>query len=143
MHWFQFADNAAVITGLENENYILLNHFTSWCAWANMKIKVDKCSTFGIKKSSTSSTLYLPKLLINHEVVPTINIGKSFRYLGRHFNFAMDIQIHMSEVLDLLLDLMNKLDSLSCHPKNKLSIYHQFVLSKLSWHLAVADLSKA
>ena len=56
VHWFQFADDAAVITGLENENQILLNHFTRWCAWADMKIRVDKCSTFGIKKSSTSST---------------------------------------------------------------------------------------
>ena len=50
--------------------------------------------------------------------------------------------IHMSEVLDLLKDLMNRIDSLSCHPKNKLVIYHQFVLSKLSWHLTVADLIK-
>ena len=48
----------------------------------------------------------------------------------------------MSEVLDLLKDFMNRIDSLSCHPKNKLLIYHQFVLSKLSWHLTVADLSK-
>ena len=142
VHWFQFADDAAVITGLENENQILLNHFTRWCAWADMKIRVDKCSTFGIKKSSTSSTQYLPNLIINHEVVPTIDIGKSFRYLGRHFNYAMDNQIHMSEVLDLLKDFMNRIDSLSCHPKNKLLIYHQFVLSKLSWHLTVADLSK-
>ena len=52
-HWFQFADDAAVITGLENE--ILLNHFTRWCTWAGMKIRVDKCSTFGIKKAATSS----------------------------------------------------------------------------------------
>ena len=31
IHWFQFADDAAVITGLENENQILLNNFTRWC----------------------------------------------------------------------------------------------------------------
>jgi len=36
-HWFQFADDAAVITGLERENQILLNHFTRWCNWAGMK----------------------------------------------------------------------------------------------------------
>ena len=54
----------------------------------------------------------------------------------------MDNQIHASEVLHLLQHLMNKLDSLSCHPKHKLLTYDQFVLSKLSWHLTVADLSK-
>ena len=37
---------------------------------------------------------------------------------------------------------MNRIVSLSCHPENKLFIYHQFVLSKLSWHLTFADLSK-
>ena len=37
---------------------------------------------------------------------------------------------------------MNSIDSISCHPKNKLLIYHQFVLPKLSWHITVADLSK-
>ena len=89
-----------------------------------------------------SSTQYIPKFIINHELVHTIDIGKFFRYLGRHFNYAMDNRIHISEVLDLLQDLMNIVDSLSCHPKNKLLIYHQFVLSKLSWHLTVADLCK-
>ena len=52
----------------------------------------------------------------------------------------MDNQNHMSEVLDLFYDLMQK--HLSCHPKNKLLIYHRFVLSKLSCHLTIADLSK-
>ena len=28
------------------------------------------------------------------------------------------------------------------HPKNKLLLYHRYVLSKVSWHFTVADLSK-
>ena len=52
-------------------------------------------------------------------------------------------QMHMSEVLDLLQDSMNRIDSLSCLPKNKLLIHHQSFLSKLCWHLIVPDLSKA
>ena len=140
IHWFQFADDAAVITGLENENQILLNHFTRWCTWANMIIRVDKCSTFGIRKSSTASMQYLPKLFINQVTVPTVNIGKSFKYLGRFFNFSMDNFDHLSEVLQLVTDLMRKLDDIPCHPKNKLLLYHRFVLSKLSWHFTIADL---
>ena len=97
-HWFQFADEAAVITTLENENQLLLNHFSRWWTWANMIIRVDKCSTFGIKKASTSSVQYLPKLVLNHDLVPTVDIGKSFKYLGRHFNFTMDNHNHMAEV---------------------------------------------
>ena len=37
---------------------------------------------------------------------------------------------------------MMKVDCLPCHPKNKLLLYHRFVLSKLSRHFTIADLSK-
>ena len=37
---------------------------------------------------------------------------------------------------------MKKIDELSCHPKNIPIIYHRYALSKLSWHLTIADLSK-
>ena len=50
-HWFQFADDAAVVSGQENENQFLLNRFTLWCQWADMIVRVDKCVTFGMKKS--------------------------------------------------------------------------------------------
>ena len=70
LHWFQFADDAAVITGQESENQHLLNRFSIWCQWANMIIRVDKCSTFGIKKVITKSVQYLPKLLINNQLIP-------------------------------------------------------------------------
>ena len=50
IHWFQFADDAAVITGLERENQVLLNHFTRWCSLADITIRVEKCMSFGIKK---------------------------------------------------------------------------------------------
>ena len=49
IHWFQFADDAAVISGQEQENQILLNRFHIWCKWAGMLIRVDKCVTFPIK----------------------------------------------------------------------------------------------
>ena len=48
----------------------------------------------------------------------------------------------MSILLDTIDDLMLKIDCLPCHPKNKLLLYHRFVLSKLAWHLTIADLSK-
>ena len=51
IHWFQFADDAAVITSQESENQHLLNRFSIWCQWSDMIIRFDKCSTFGIKKS--------------------------------------------------------------------------------------------
>ena len=107
-----------------------------------MKIRVDKCITFGIKKSTTSSVQFLPKLIINNSLAPTVERNNSFKYLGRFFNFSMDNTDHMSAHLSTINDLMMKIDCLPCHPKNKLPLYHRFVLSKLSWHLTIADLSK-
>ena len=45
IHWFQFADDAAVISTQEFENQHLLNRFSIWCQWSNMFIRVEKCST--------------------------------------------------------------------------------------------------
>ena len=44
----------------------------------------------------------------------------------------MDYQIHMSEALEILNDLMKKIDDL---------FRHQYVLFKHSWHLTIADLN--
>ena len=86
-----------------------------------MIIRVDKCSTFGIRKSSTVSIQYLSRLFINQVTVPTVEIGKSFKCLGRFFNLPVDNNDHMSKVLQSITDLMRKLDEIPCHPKNKSS----------------------
>ena len=49
---------------------------------------------------------------------------------------------HLSDVLDLVTNLMKQIDGIPCHPKNKLLLYHRFVLSKLSWDFNIANLGK-
>ena len=142
VHWFQFADDAAVISGHERANQILLNRFTVWCQWSGMIIRVDKCSSFGIKKDTTKSVQYLPKLFLNNLLVPRVQIGESFRYLGRYFNFNMSDENHKSKLLDTFTDILNKIDELPLHPKNKIILYSRYVLSKMSWHLTVSDIGK-
>ena len=46
--------------------------------WGNMIIRVDKCVTFGIRKSVTKSVQFHPKLLINHDLVLCVKTGASF-----------------------------------------------------------------
>ena len=48
----------------------------------------------------------------------------------------------LSDVLDLVTNLMKQIDGIPCHPKNKLLPYHRFVLSNLSWHFTTANLGK-
>ena len=142
LHWFQFADDAAVVTTNERENQLLLNCFTKWCQWSNMVIRVDKCLTFGIKKFSSRSLQYEPKLFVNNKTVPTVKSGESFKYLGRYFNFEMDNKVHKEKLQSSLVDMLTNIDSLSILPKNKLLLYQRYLLSKLSWHLTVANLAK-
>ena len=91
---------------------------------------------------STSSVQFLPKLIINHDLVPTVNIGSSFKYLGRYFSFSMNNVEHRSILLETINDVLCMIDKIPCHPKNKVLLYHRHVLSKISWHLTIADLSK-
>ena len=107
-----------------------------------MHIRVDKCVTFGMKKFSTRSLQFQPKLFINSEVVPPVKNGESFKYLGRFFNFIMDNKGHKDLLLSSVQDMLKQIDSCHIHPKNKLLLCNRYVLSKLSWHLTVADLSK-
>ena len=107
-----------------------------------MIIRVDKCLTFGIKKFSFRSLQYEPKLFINNEIVPTAKSGKSFKYLGRYFNFEMDNEVHKEKLKSSLPDMSSRFDALSVLPKNKLLLYQLYILSKLSWHLTVATLAK-
>jgi len=142
VHWFQFADDAAVVTTNERENQLLLNCFTKWRQWSNMVIRVDKCVTFGIRKFSTRSLQYEPKLFVNHKTVPTVKSGESFKYLGRYFNFEIDNKVHKEKLQSSLVDMLTNIDSLSILPKKKLLLYQRYLLSKLSWHLTVANLAK-
>ena len=142
LHWFQFADDAAVITGQESENQHLLNRFVIWCQWSDMIIRVDKCSTFGIKKALTNSIQYLPKLIINNNLIPAIERGKSFCYLRIYFDFEMSNNKHKSELISNLTKLIKDINLKPLHSKNKIIVYSRYVLSKLSWHLTIADLSK-
>ena len=142
IHWFQFADDAAVISSQEKENQILLNRFSVWCQWANMIIRVDKCSTFGIRKQSSRSVQYKPKLFVNHLLVPRIEIGESFRYLGRYFDFNMSDAKHQSEICDLFDDIISRIDKLPLHPQNKILLYSRYLLSKISWDLTITDISQ-
>ena len=142
LHWFQFADDAAVLSGQEQESQLLLNRFCIWCKWAGMQIRVDKCVTFGIKKCSTKSSQFQPKLLIDGNLIPTVKTGESFRYLGRHFDFNMSNNTHKSELSQLTNSILTDIDLLPLHPKNKIALYNRFLLSKLSWHFTVADLPR-
>ena len=142
-HWFQFADDAAAVSSGESENQVLLNAFSRWCAWSRMIIRVDKCHTFGIHKQGSASKQFKPNLFINNQKVNPVNIGESFAYLGRHFDFDMSETNHKQKLTDSFTTLMDRVNSLPLHPRFKLLIYQRFILSKISWDLTVSDITES
>ena len=107
-----------------------------------MQIRVDKCTIFGIKKFSTCSIQFQPKLLVNSKIVPPVKNSESFKYLRRFFNIYMDNKDHKEILISSLQYMLKTLDSLHIHPKNRLRLYHRYILSKISWHFTVTDLGK-
>ena len=139
-HWYQFADDAAAVTALESDNQILLNALSRWCTWADMIVRVDKCHTFGMRKVGTASKQIKPNLFINNEKVGAIEIGGSFVYLGRTFDFSMSSDAHKKSLVETVEQYLQAIERLPLHPKWKIAIYNRFVLSKISWDLTVSDL---
>ena len=99
-HWFQFADNTAIITALEGDNQLLCSVVTKWTSWANPIIRADKCHTFGMKKSATGSIQYLPYVIVQRERTPPVELNESFIYLGKQFNFGSNIENVKSDIIN-------------------------------------------
>ena len=91
-HWFQFADDTAIITALEGDSQLLCNVFTKWTSWVNLIIRVDYNHTFGMKKSAARSIQYLPYIIVQRERIPPVELIESFIYRGRQFNFRLNIE---------------------------------------------------
>ena len=142
IHWFQFADDAAVISGHEQDNQILLNRFYIWCKWAGMHIRLNKCAIFGIKKKSTRSIQFQPKLIIDCNLIPAVKTRDSFCNLGRYFDFNMSTATHNTELSEILILVFTEVDRLSLHPKYKIAFYNRYLLSKLSWQFTVASIPR-
>ena len=71
-----------------------------------------------------------------------LNLGESFEYLGRNFNFEMDDKDHKVQIPSCLLDMLQRIDLFTNLPSNRLLLYNRWVLSKLYWLLTFTHLSK-
>ena len=54
----------------------------------------------------------------------------------------MDDKDHKVQIQSCLLNMLQRIDSFTILPSNKLLLYHRWILSQLSWPLTVTNLSK-
>ena len=105
-------------------------------------IRVDKCHTFGMKKSGTSSVQYCPMIFVNRERIPPIKMNESFVYLGKQFNYGMDVQNIKAELIQDNITYITTIDRLPLTVLNKISIIQQYVYSKYRWLFAIYELTE-
>jgi len=109
----QYADDAIVITSNMKSMQQLMGLFESWCSWAAMEIRLDKCIAFGMQQRNGVYAQYQLSLNITGEpIIPPLPLGEDFTYLGCMFNCNMNCTVAKSKVeckLDNMLRFTNEL----------------------------------
>ena len=141
-HWFQFADDTAIVTALERDNQLLCNAVLKWSTWADLIICVDKCHTFGMKKSKTKIIQFQPFITLKKERIPPVKLEDSFTYLGKDFNFNMNCDEVKNKLKSEVLKYILTIDKLPLKCPSKIDIVQRHVFSKLKWCFSICNISE-
>src|ERR1051325_7057142 len=107
------------------------------CEWANMIIRIDKCSSFGMTKIRSVYAQTKPCLFIESVKIPPTSLGSDFTYLGKLFNFDLNNNTAKQRVLDKLKNLLQVTSALKCKVQLKLKIIRLYVHSQLLFELKI------
>ena len=107
---------------------------------SDLIIRVDRCHTFGTKKSETKSIQFQPFITLKKERIPPVKLEESFTYLRKDFNMNRDeVKTELkSEVLKYILTI----DKLPLKCRSKIDIVELYVFSKLKWRFSVYNISE-
>ena len=119
----------------------LLNLNSAWCEWAEMKIRIDKCSTFGMRKQSGNYVQFQPNLVVKDSPIPPLDDGAHFKYLERLHDFAMKNDDIKASLENKLTSLPKTTSELEIKPQQKLKILKIFIPSRLTFAFRVYDIS--
>ena len=139
--WLQFADDTVLVADNIKSAQSLLNLNSAWCEWAEMKIRIDKCSTFGMRKQSGNYVQFQPNLVVKDSPIPPLDDGAHFKYLGRLYDFAMKNDDIKASLDNKLTSLLKTTSELEIKPQQKLKILKIFIPSRLTFALRVYDIS--
>ena len=64
-------------------------------------------------------------------MIPAVEMGEAFTYLGKQFNFKMETSLIECELESESVKLLEKIHQLPLQPKNKIIIVMRYVYSKL------------
>ena len=134
-NWLQYADNAVITAQNIKGAQVFLNLFEAWCVWANMEIRLDNCSSFGLIKKDNIFCQILPKVWLRSGEIPATPIDHDFVYLGQKFNFSMNNESAKAALKEKVKFLLDTTSDLPIKPQTKLKILSSYVSSQISFDL--------
>ena len=137
--WLQFADDTAIIANDVKSAQTLINLNVAWCKWSGMHLRIDKCVSFGMRKQEGVYSQYLPNLTINDSKIPALELGSSFKYLGKLFNFEMNNDEAKSNLINRLSGYLEIIKNLKVKVTMKLKILRVFIPSQFNFDLRIYD----
>src|SRR5260221_7256022 len=86
--WLQYADDAPIIANSQPDAQGLVQLFESWCDWAKMDIRLDKCLTFGAVLRGGKFQHILPNISLRDKgVIPAVPLGEASSTWERFLTF--------------------------------------------------------
>ena len=106
-----------------------------------MEARIDKCQVYGARKLDGIYAQFCPNLTIMDTPVPSVEIGGSFKYLGKMFNFIQNDESTKVNLQTRLKSLLDKTSSLDISPQMKLKVLRLYIPSQISFDLRIYNLS--
>jgi len=142
--WLQYADDALIIANSLSKAQGLVRLFESWCDWAKMDIRLDKCLSFGAVMHDRKFQQILPKINLRDKgMIPAVPLGGHFKYLGKVFDFQSLNSVPMKEFESKLEKILAKISSLKVRSQTKLRIFSLYVPSQFNFELKIYNFSDA
>ena len=69
---------------------------------------------------------YLPNLTIDDSTIPALEIGSSFNYLGKLFNFEMDNNEEQAILVHRLTTFLRTISGVECESANEIENFEKF-----------------
>src|SRR6267154_3954259 len=78
--WLQYADDALIVANSLQHAQCLVRLFESWCDWAKMDIRLDKCLSFGAVMLNRKFQQMLPTITLQGKgTIPAVPLGGHFK----------------------------------------------------------------
>jgi len=142
--WLQYADDALIVANSLSHAQNLVRLFESWCDWAKMDIRLDKCLSFGAVMLQGKFQQVLPKIdLRGKGLIPAVPLGGHFKYLGKIFDFQALNTVPKEEFEAKLKNILAQISTLRIRCQTKLKIFSMYVPSQFNFELKIYNFTDA